>query len=241
MVQRTVSERLIDQGHRSMIIETVTESPDSRRVAYVARAGGNLYTVTTGLGIVAERFVVVDGQKQKQYGRIHTGSLLFSHDSQRLAYVARAGKKWFVVVDGQEQKQYDGEATARAGLKWLVVKQYEWIKEESARVLSPDGRRLAYLVDHDIGGDGAHLVHWVVEAGKKGEVYASVGSLLFSPDSKRLAYVAYDGRKSIVVVDGHEGNHYHGIMGGISFDSPDQLHYMARKGNAFYLVEERFA
>ena len=54
------------------------------------------------------------------------------------------------------------------------------------------------------------------------------------------------GQRSLVVVDGLEGKQYDGIvaapeMGGVIFDSPDQLHYMAQKGDAFYRVEERIA
>ena len=39
MVERIVSERLIDRGHPSMIGRSVIVSPDSRRVAYMAREG----------------------------------------------------------------------------------------------------------------------------------------------------------------------------------------------------------
>ena len=47
-----------------------------------------------------------------------------------------------------------------------------------------------------------------------------------------------------VAVDGREGSQYDDIVvarevGGVIFDSPNQLHYVARKGNAFYLVEEQ--
>jgi len=81
-------------------------------------------------------------------------------------------------------------------------------------------------------------------------------SLVFSPDSKRLAYVAvaysrklrliHSHRRSLVIVDGEEGRPYDTLLvpaggGGIVFDSPDQLRYMAQKGNGFYLVEERLA
>ena len=47
----------------------------------------------------------------------------------------------------------------------------------------------------------------------------------------------------MVVIDGQEGSQYYGIVappvgGGVIFDSPNQMHYLARKGNAFCLVEE---
>jgi len=89
--------------------------------------------------------------------------------------------------------------------------------------------------------------------------YDGIGerSVVFSPDNRRVAYVALVfegilgfikvGKKShMVVIDGQEGSKYDGIVAppegeGIIFDSTDQLHYMGRKGNAFYLVEERLA
>ena len=69
-------------------------------------------------------------------------------------------------------------------------------------------------------------------------------------------------RRSLVVVDGQAGSQYdhiiarpagggifkqegsipdaivpHSEKGGVIFDSPHQLHYIARKGNEYYLVE----
>jgi hypothetical protein len=52
--------------------------------------------------------VVVDGVEGKEYNKVPGQSLLFSPDSQRLAYAAQRGKKWRVVVDGVEGKEYDG-------------------------------------------------------------------------------------------------------------------------------------
>jgi len=95
--------------------------------------------------------------------------------------------------------------------------------------------------------------------GQEGERYDEIGerSLVFSPDSRSVAYIArefvglgafiIDGKKShLVVIDGQEGGQYDGILappegGGIVFDSPNQLHYIARKGKAFYLIEECLA
>ena len=58
------------------------------------------------------RFVVLDGEEQEQHDGIANPGIIFSPDSQRWGYGARAGKKSLVVVDGQEQKQYDGFAEA---------------------------------------------------------------------------------------------------------------------------------
>ncbi len=68
MVKRTVSERLIDPRHPSMVGKSVIASPDSRRVAYLARAG-------------KQRVAVLDGRKIRPYDRIEKHSLIFSPDS----------------------------------------------------------------------------------------------------------------------------------------------------------------
>ncbi|HLA36860.1 MAG TPA: hypothetical protein VJZ02_00155, partial [Candidatus Brocadiales bacterium] len=93
---RGVSERLIAQiDLSSWIKNTLTVSPDGKRVAYWAQVGN-------------KRFVVVDGKEEKQYDDIVAGTLIFSPDSKRVAYGAIVGNKWFAVVDGKEEKQYDG-------------------------------------------------------------------------------------------------------------------------------------
>lgn len=49
--------------------------------------------------------VVVDGKEEKQYNGVL--ALIFSPDSQRVAYMAELGDKQFVVVDGKEAREYD--------------------------------------------------------------------------------------------------------------------------------------
>ena len=112
---RGVSERLIAQiDLSSWIKNTLTVSPDGKRVAYWAQVGN-------------KRFVVVDGKEEKQYDDIVAGTLIFSPDSKRVAYraMAKVDNKWFAVavVDGREEKQYDGTGNP---------------------IFSPDGKRVAY-------------------------------------------------------------------------------------------------
>jgi Tol biopolymer transport system component len=44
---------------------------------------------------------------------------------------------------------------------------------------------------------------------------------VFSPDSKRVAYIAVRGEKQFIVVDGVEGKEYDGILKGTPAFSPD--------------------
>ena len=142
-------------------------------------------------------------------------SFRVSPDNQRVAYVARVGNKQLVAVDGVEGKQYDGTSTP---------------------VFSPDSQRVAYAAQ--VGNK-----QLVVVDGVEGKQYDGTSTPVFSPDSQRVAYSVQVGSKWLVVVDGVEGKQYGGIVnlggGRIIFDSPDSLHYLAGKGNKFYLVEER--
>ena len=143
-------------------------------------------------------------------------------------------------MDGREGKHYEG------GIESLVF--------------SLNSQRLAYLVLEGPDPPPCRGGRFVVVDRQDGKRYDDVkkDSLVFSPDSQRLAYVAlvFERRKGflwdrkvgeshMVVIDRQEGSRYDGIVappegGGIISDSPNQLHYIARKGNAFYLVEEHF-
>ena len=63
-----------------IVAKTLTVSPDSRRVAYLAQKG-------------ARWVVVVDGQEGLDYDGIEEGTLLFSPDSRRVACLAHMGAK----------------------------------------------------------------------------------------------------------------------------------------------------
>ena len=76
--------------------------------------------------------------------------------------------------------------------------------------------------------------------GKDGRPYDGIGveALVFSPDSRRLAYPAQRGTRWHVVLDGKEGEPFGGI-GEIVF-SPDSKHvaYLARRGGRWHVVRD---
>ena len=87
-----VNER---EGPLYDVIRTPVFSPDSRRVAYKAGPGGRKW------------LVVVDGKEGQKYDSVGDDHrIMFSQDSQRVAYFARTGSKWFMVVDGKAGKGY---------------------------------------------------------------------------------------------------------------------------------------
>ena len=101
-------------------------------------------------------------------------------------------------------------------------------------LFSPDSQRVGYIAS----GDDKWFV---VVDGKEGRRYGMVDSLTFSPDSQRVAYGIQTGEGWVVVVDGNEGRTYDDIItheGGVVFDAPDKLHYLAVQGNKVILVVE---
>ena len=111
-----------------------------------------------------------------------------------------------------------------------------FIRESMA--VSPDGKRLAYIVKKD----GNKRV--VVVDGKEGELYDAILTQMpvFSPDSKQVAYVAQigsvDSRQSpseqFLVLNGKEGKHYASIWPFVMF-SPNGQHvlYFASSNGRF--------
>jgi Tol biopolymer transport system component len=218
-------------GKRSDAIDMVI-SPDCKRVAYV-RDISDMKSV--------KMLVVVDGKESREYNFVEKGGLVFSPDSKRIAYVALIQKN-FVVVDGLEGKSYDGIGTP---------------------VFSPDSKRIAYRVcttrqflprqpEVASSSDEAFSINpvipiekWaVVVDGKQGkEEYDWIEDPVFSPDSRRLAYVAMNAVASragdyFVILDGEEGKSYNSIRS-LAF-SPDskQVVYIAQRADKWLLVAD---
>jgi len=133
--------------------------------------------------------------------------LIFSPDSQHVAYMAQQSGKFFVVVDGKR---------ALPNSEFFSI---------SKPVFSPDSQRVAYMArqfDKQI---------MVVVDGKYGPYFDDInGFIKFSPDSKRVAYMAVRNGNHFMVVDGKPGPAYDSI--GTFFFSPDSKHvaYVAQQG-----------
>lgn len=65
-------------------------------------------------------------------------------------------------------------------------------------------------------------------------------SFRISQDRNHIAYVAEDGDKMVVIVDGKKGNRYDAILSGMPIVSPNGLSvaYAARKGNRWFVVSD---
>ena len=107
---------------------------------------------------------------------------------------------------------------------------------EYSRVISDDQKHIAFTVKTN-GGE------FVMVDGVAGKTYKSIlrmplteagvqQQINFSPDGRRVAYVAKRGEKFLVVVDGQEGPEYEGLRVGAPNFSPDsrRLAYFAERG-----------
>ncbi len=238
--------------------DSLVFGPDSKRAAYTARAGNKWFVVVDGergkpyawigppyfspdgkrLAYVAETggkcFVVVDGEEGRGYDDI--GSLTFSPDSKRLAYWARLGGQSFVVLDGEEGERYKS--------RFSVHKERTYVGRGGERVSELDValREKSLRTYTDDRGTKWHE-YGVLPARERKDYDTMAGEpVTFSPDSKRVAYAANRGGKWSVVVEGKEGRAYDGFPSPagarIVFDSPNELHYLALKGNEIYLIGE---
>lgn len=99
--------------------------------------------------------------------------------------------------------------------------------------VSPDGKRVAFFRTSPEGKKW-----WLVLDDTEGEQSDTIGKMnpLFSPDSRRVAYVAGNKGRKCVVVDGKAGKDYDAV-GGVTF-SPDSKHfaYMADEGDERFVV-----
>ena len=189
-----------------------TFSHDGKRIAYPAREKRG-----------EKVFYVIDGVKQKGYDL--TGTFTFSPDGKRFAYTAYPSKassqigRWeFIVLDGREEKEY---------YKVFSV------------LFSPDSKRTAYAAE--LGTDVKPKGAVVLDGQEISDERAGLGSfwvsgiffpkLVFSPDSKRIAYGAEvlpvkslfapkpPPKSQYNVIDGKPGKPYEGVS--LPVFSPD--------------------
>ena len=217
---------------------TMTFSPDSKRLAYVAGAPQKGARVS----------MVLDGVEGKQYDNIGMTALTFSPNSKRFAYPAKKGDVWLVVVDGKETKGYEGVIgpiafddegahiayAAKAEGKWFIVADgregdpYDFAFNP---VFSRDGGRLAYSAK---SGEE----RFVIVDGVRQKAYddLAISPAVFSPDGKHLCYPAKRGDSWFVVADGVEGPAYEAVLHPVYSPDSSRLGCYARRGDKVFLV-----
>lgn len=154
-------ERVIVDGKEGPPFETVFPpnfSPDGRRFAYTARTKEN------------KTALILDGSVSGIHEEIAEGPI-FSPDSQHVAYRACRGKDYFVVLDGRRGKPY-GHPGGRHSLTF-----------------SPDSKRLVYEAAKGDWRDPTDKPrYFLVDGENEIQATGNIGHIVFSPDSKRLAW-----------------------------------------------------
>lgn len=201
-------------------------SPDKKRSARVLLRGGLYY-------------FIVDGRESQPYKAIGIDPPVFSPDSRHIAYVIKRDNRAAVVLDGKESESFlDVSATSvyREAKKPVSPGAQEakalsskgWLFGKKGLVFSPDSSRLAFCA----WLEEKKMV--VVVDGEKGPVFDGISSfgVLFSPDSRNIAYVAKKSGLWHVVINDKIGEGYEAIGNrGLKF-SPgwDRVAFRAKKG-----------
>jgi WD40 repeat protein len=235
-------------------LQSLSFSPDGKRLASVLRRDG-------------QSFALVDGQAGKGYETIEEPGIRFSHDGRHVAYLAKVQGENVVVLDERESAPFkrlgklalafipngsdvlysirrgEREALVIAGQEGPTVKSYRSL------TFSPDGEHYAYAAELDTD-------RWVVVA--DGNVYGPGGRLApgdtqaynslgrrtprFSPDGKRLAWVALRDTGWLAVVDGIESKPFNIVMRSTLDFSPDGQHvvFVAARGGRKMIVVDNF-
>ncbi len=192
-------------------LENFVSSKDLSRSAWLARIGDSIW------------YVVVDGRPGPGYDAVRSGDPVFSDDGRAIGYVAKAGGRIFAVVNGKEGPRYDDVGVGRLLSPDGTRVAYAVRKETQALVVnngiegpvfegigtvihSPDSRHIAY--------PGRRGKNWyvVLDSTMTGPFDAvTSGSLQFSPDGSRFAFIANAQGRTAVVLDGHPLGWYRAV------------------------------
>jgi len=220
-------------------------SPDYRHVAILTYGG----------------YVRLDNKAGKSYDEIDRNSIIFSPDSQRIAYTAKVGNHWIAVVDGIEGKSYDhiqnlvfspdsksvayiadsgGKSIGSTfyGGKWrIVINGREGMLYNDSGLanieFSPDSRRVVFTMNNIAVLDG-------VSKELPGNIDYNT-DIVFSPDSQRVAYLSHINSKQLVILDGKVGppfddNHIIWPNSPIFSSNSQHVAYVAINGNRWKII-----
>lgn len=211
-------------------VESLTLSPDGRRIAFVIPENGRLR-------------MVVDGTMGMPFDQI--GTPVFTPDSRHLAYKAKSGELWRLVVDGkQAEARYlvYGEPRMSRGLSGIVVMEKSSEQGPFAIVAyAPDLKRTVIkeiqardvYFDQDVSTAAAVAVSgakkkMVVFSLKsqgpvsEGAEFDDIMQPVFDASGRSLAYVGQNGADRFLVLDGKLHPMSGANLGELPVISPDR-------------------
>ncbi|MBM4354698.1 MAG: hypothetical protein FJ109_13075 [Deltaproteobacteria bacterium] len=189
---KRLAYRLVSKKGERIVVDNVPgpefESVDLNEARFSPESSRFAYIGTTA----DKPRIVVDGKETPTIGEPDTP--IFSPDGKKMAYVTRVDSKYAVVADGVQQRPYSFVTGLSFGADGrLAYSARDW--EEWTIVV--DGQELARFPKRtDSSGSEA----WPTP------VFGKVG--------KHLAWVAPEGEKPLVVVDGKPGKAYDGLGAG---------------------------
>jgi len=213
----------------SLIERSLIFSPDSKKIAFIAcNPERNFFRNQM------KTFLIVDGENgpswnyepQSERNGI-LNEVIFSPDSQRIAYAICQNKKWSWIIDNEIQKGYDAFISGRAGSPdWAKFPDFgKTICRPQTLSFSPDSKHFAYAATDN--GQSV-LVYDGEELSRMASILNNV--IAFSPDSSHIAFEAMENNQQFMVLDQSPLEKYWGICGESSF-SPDStlLAYISTK------------
>jgi WD40-like Beta Propeller Repeat len=231
-------------------IDSLTFSPDSTHVAFSAQSGNQSFVVVGGrsiansdsivsdtlvlspdsqhfafaTGSIGKQCVIRDGNAEEgiKYDCIAQGSMIFSPDSTRLAYVAEKGSVTGAAKGDDLNVGNRNLAVAQNGSGVVNVQLSLGSSGADGNMLvAQGGEKLVAVIDHQPGAE-----------------YDEIGTLSFSSDSKHLAYVAKSGDKWCLVLDGQSRATYDRMPDTTpSFNSKGVLEFVALREQSLYRIE----
>ena len=196
-------------------------SPDSQHVAAAVKIGN-------------QRHMVVDGTLHQDFPTVMSKSWEFSHDSQKIIYVAgvegsiiqdKFVGKAAVVVDREVLAHHDHNEQEKNGMS-----PDTYVSNEV--YVSPDSSTIAYLVRKNgkysyFINEQQQGIYEGIASGRgnpeweKHPGFANAGwkrnGFVFSPDSEHHAYGMVDGAEQIIIYDGQEHARHDSIIGSVNF------------------------
>jgi len=159
-----------------------------------------------------DQYLQLDGERLAAYDAIAVSTIRMGRGGAPLAFAASKQNRWHVVVNGVEGAPYDGIGelvlggpgptvayAAELGSDWYVVlgakRSRAWNAISTSTLEVGDDGRVSYVA---LDRKGHHVAVGPATYGP----YASVGEVAHAPVSGRLAFIAGEGRRCWLRIEG---------------------------------------